>query len=262
MYKYIFNSASTTPLDETWKTKISESLKNRHIASEFEPWSDEVELAKILQETSKTTTNSLVVIGNDQDFNSLIGVSSLVQDDIAIGFIPLDGGKTAKKLQLKSWETAIDALAQRRIQEIIAFSVGKRFFLESIEFGIAPTDNQQPLIVSIDSRLNLRLPECKLHFENLSEDRYHSKNPILFSAHSYHQQTEPSNDLLGGLRKKLKINLQPRHHNIANLHGKLFHIESASEITDNYGRSYKNSLWIGKNSRKLRLITGRQKQIN
>lgn len=117
-------------------------------------------------------------------------------------------------------------------------------------------------MVCIDSRLNLRLPESRLRFENLSDDNYlKNKSPILFSAHSIHQYEDIKKDLLGGLRKKLKLSPKTQIDQIASLHGATFRIESTSEIIDNTGHNYKGSLWIGKNSRKLRLITGRQKQI-
>jgi hypothetical protein len=104
------------------------------------------------------------------------------------------------------------------------------------------------------------LPDCKLRFENISDDQYLSKKPLFFHAESIHQHSKPTKfDLLGSLRNKLKINSSTsQKHLVASLHGKLFHIQSAGEISDNLGHNYKHNLWIGKNSKSIRLITGRQ----
>lgn len=259
MYKYLFNSSSTTPLDETWKSKISEALQKHHIESSLDSWHSEEDLANKLNSISKSTTNTLVVIGNDKDFAALIGMLGELNDDIAIGYVPLNDGEISQRLAHKSWESAIEALAQRRIHETKIFSVGKRFFLDSISLNIQASDNHLPIIVAADTKLNLRLPDCKLRFENISDDQYLSKMPLFFSAESIHQRNEPAKlDLLGGLRNKLKISSSSQKHLVASLHGKVFHIESAGEISDNLGRSYKHSLWVGKNSKSIRLITGRQ----
>lgn len=83
MYKYIYNSNSTTTLDKTWQNKINEALDNHRITAQFQSWNNENSLANILKDTNKTSTNSLVVIGNDQDFNTLISASSLIDRYIA-----------------------------------------------------------------------------------------------------------------------------------------------------------------------------------
>ena len=258
MYKYLFNKSSTSPLDETWKSKIVEALQKHHIDAPLEGWESEENLAKLLQNVNKTTTNTLVIIGNDQDFAMLIGILGNLDEAVAIGYVPLVDSPISHRLQHKTWETAVAALAQRRIHETKLFSVGKRYFLDNISLQVEPNDNLQPIIITADLHLNLRLPDCKLRFENLSDDQFLSK-PIFFSAESVNQHDEDKKtDLLGGLRKKLKITPQNQRQLVASLHGKAFHIESAGEITDNLGRNYKNSLWVGKTSRPIRIITSRQ----
>lgn len=260
MYKYLFNQSSTTPLDDTWKGKITDALEKHHIGAPLESWGNEEDLSKQLEQTSKTTTNTLVVIGNDHDFAMLVGVLNNLDTTVAIGYVPLDGGSIGQRLQHKSWESAIAALAHRRIHETKLISVGKRYFLDNISLQIEPTDNSQPIIITADSHLHLRLPDSRLNFENLSDDQYLAK-PVFFTAESMHQHEKTDkNDLLGGLRKKLKITPSAQKQLNASLHGKVFHIESASIITDSLGRSYKNSLWVGKTSRPIRLITSRQSQ--
>ncbi len=259
MYKYLFNNSSTTPLDETWKSKITEALEKHHIGSVLESWSSEEDLGSQLKSINKSTTNTMVVIGNDQDFAILVGMLGELNDNVAIGFVPLSDGSVSHRLAHKSWGSAIEALAQRRIHETKIFSVGKRYFLDNINLHIGASDNQLPIIITADSKLSLRLPDCKLRFENISDDQFLSKMPVFFSAESTHQHDEPTRlDLLGGLRKKLKTATSAQKNPVASLHGKTFHIESASEITDNLGRSYKHSLWVGKTSKSIRLITSKQ----
>lgn len=263
MYKYLFNSSSTTPLDETWKSKITEALEKHHIGSTLESWGSEEELSKKLSSISKSSTNTLVVIGNDQDFTILVGMLGELNDNVAIGYVPLSNGSVSQRLAHKGWDSAIEALSQRRIQETKIFSAGKRYFLDSIDLHIEASDNQLPIIITMDSRISLRLPDCKLRFENISNNQFLSKMPLFFSAESTYHHDEPTKlDLLGGLRKKLKAATTPQKKLVANLHGKTFHIESASEISDNMGRSYKHSLWVGKNSKSIRLITGKQTKPN
>lgn len=247
-------------MGEDWKTKIRDALSKHHIDADFQPWSNEDELNKVLENINQSSINSLIVIGNDQDFTALVGASGALDETIAIGYIPITNSHIATKLQIKNWEGAIGAISQRRIHEATVFSIGKRYFLDSIELNTAPTDTSRPLIISVNSSLTLRLPLCQLKFENLSDDPYLNKSPILFSARPAKRTEEIKKDLLGGLRDKLRLNSPPKAQPIASLHGRLFRIESASSISDDQGYNYKNSVWIGKKSQKLRLITGKPQQ--
>ena len=114
MYKYLHNSKSSAKIDAKLNQSIIERLKKRRIYSDFVEFSSEKELATILSGLKKQSTNTLVIVGDDNDFNILIGQSSKLDNDIVIGYLPVIRTRISKKFKLNSWQDAVEALAQRK----------------------------------------------------------------------------------------------------------------------------------------------------
>ena len=89
MYKYLINSNSKTVIDEKLNLQLREKLQKKLIYSEFINFSGEKELSDILSSLKKQTTNTLVLIGDDNDFNLLIGQTGKLDSDIAVGYLPI-----------------------------------------------------------------------------------------------------------------------------------------------------------------------------
>ncbi len=260
MYKYIRNSLSKAQFDEKLSKNITESLKKNRIFSEISNFSSEKELAKLVSELKKETTNTLVIIGDDDDFNLLIGQVGKLENEIAIGYLPLVKSRIAKKLKINTWQSAVEALAQRRIKEKTIYSISSRYFYDEIYLNFDNDSSKDKLFVRADKNLELKLPYCQIKFENLNEDRFFSKTPVQIIAYREKAPQEPKKD--SNVIKKL-IDVVKNKHNkdsqelILSLHSKNFRIESETKAIDSINRKYSLSFGIGKSSKTIRLITKR-----
>lgn len=260
MYKYLYNTKSDSTLDEKTRQSIANALKKKRIYSDIIEFASEKELASVLGDLKKQTTNTLVVIGNDKDFNILVGQIGKLETDIAIGYLPLSKTRFSKKLKINSIQDAIDALSQRKINEITLYSLSSRYFYDSIELEFDKDSAKNKITVRNDKNLELQLPICSLKIENLNEDNYFSSNPIQLTA--YHRPSEDSNLIKQSVVQKFvklvnKNNVSESGELLLSLHSKNFKIESDVQATDSLGRKYKQSFSIGKASKNIRLISKR-----
>lgn len=260
MYKYLHNSQSSTNIDEKLKISINERLKKRGIYSDFIEFGSEKELASILAEMKKQTTNTLVIVGDDNDFNILMGQIGKLDSEIAIGYLPIAKSRLSKKFKLNSWQDAVEALAQRRIKEKTLYSISSRYFYDLIELDFDKSANSEPINIKTDKNLELKLPKCKLRFENLNEDRYFSKTPIQLIA--YHPKPEnqmnTKTPLLNKIINKIKNDEESDIGElILSLHSKNFKAESHTAAIDSLGRKFNQSFGIGKTTKTIRFISKR-----
>jgi predicted nuclease of predicted toxin-antitoxin system len=123
MYKYLINSNSKTIIDEKLNLQLREKLQKKLIYSEFINFSGEKELSDILSSLKKQTTNTLVLIGDDNDFNLLIGQTGKLDSDIAVGYLPIKKSSLSKYLGLSNIQDSINSLSQRKITEKTIYSL-------------------------------------------------------------------------------------------------------------------------------------------
>lgn len=260
MYKYLHNKNSKAIFDEKTKQNIIDSLKKRRIYSGIIEFESEKELATKLEGLKKQSTNTLVIIGDDEDFNMLIGQIGKLEDEIAIGYLPLNKSKFSKKLKIRSVNDAINALAQRRIKETTLYSLSSRFFYDSIELSFGENLPEDKIIIKTSKNLELKLPVCNLRFENLNEDQYYSHAPIQITA--YREKTENKTPEKHSIFQKILKNIEKQTENsvdelILSLHSKNFKVESTIQAHDSLNRNYNPSFNVGKSSKTIRLISKR-----
>ena len=111
----------------------------------------------------------------------------------------------------------------------------------------------------------LKIPNSKLRFENLNEDRYFYKTPIQITA--YHQAKDKQPAAKAKLASRLLARLSPDKNSqpselILSLHSKNFKIEALSIALDEVGRKYNQTLSIGKSTKTIRLISKRPERQN
>ncbi len=254
MYLYLKNT--NTILDDATTIKIVAELTKNHIAAEIKSFESEAELISILTTISKSSTNTLVMIGNKQDFETLIGQVGLVDSDIAIGFLDINKFKNGPKIISHDWQQQIEALTHRRIKETTVYSIGSRYFLDNISLTFGASSKPKPILVTVDKVLDIHLPICQLEFQNNTLDSFQGTKPIHLSATAVSDnKPHQSNDLLGGLIRRISSPNTNVNKQLTSLYGKLYLVEANTRITDNLNREYKNSFYIGKTSKKIRLIS-------
>ena len=90
MYTYLRNTNSKSALTEQLREKLVVELKKMRIAGDILEFSSDKELEDVLSKIDKSKTNTLVVIGSDEDLEMLVGQLGKINEDLAIGFIPID----------------------------------------------------------------------------------------------------------------------------------------------------------------------------
>lgn len=268
-YKYIQNSRSNTQLEPQVFEKIKDSLKKHRIGSDINEFGSEKELVDILSSINKSSTNTIVIIGDDKDFDLFIGQINKIDEEIAIGYIPLEKSRIAAKTGISNWQNAVEAMAQRKISEKIIYSVSSRFFFDEIvlRFHSENLQTRSRVNIKTDNGLELTAPSAEFKFENLNEDKFLSKSPIQLTA--YHNSEGPSEtqtkkrpklrEILEKIRKSSSKN-KPQDL-ILSIHSKNFKLMAGGEIKDSLNRNYKNNLSVGRTSRTIRLITQKSQQL-
>ncbi len=262
MYRYFQPSSRLTATEaKPSQTEITDTLKKHHIGSPIENYENEKDLAEKLQKLP-SSVNTVVMIGDEADFENLIGLNKLLSDDVAVGFLPLAPSRISHKMGLKSWNEAIEILAQRRISELRIFSIGSRFFFDQIELHIEPVETDFPITITTNQSLRVRVPKASLRFENVSSEQFRSKSPLQLQIFAANEAPQQSVALFTELRKRIKKETElPTSQKIGQVYGKSFSIESATALSDNLNRNYGSRVRVGQHQKTLRLITKRNTQL-
>jgi predicted nuclease of predicted toxin-antitoxin system len=256
MYKYLINSNSKTVIDEKLNLQLREKLQKKLIYSEFINFSGEKELSDILSSLKKQTTNTLVLIGDDNDFNLLIGQTGKLDSDIAVGYLPIKKSSLSKYLGLSNIQDSINSLSQRKITEKTIYSLSSRYFLDKIDLNF-DENHKEKIIITTDKGLEIKIPSCVVSIENLNDDSYLTKTPIQITAYKIESQKQQSKNktVLAKFIAKFNTNPEKREGLILSLHAKNFRINSLSKAKDSTGRIYNQSILIGKSPKTIRLIS-------
>lgn len=256
MYCYIRNSNSRSDFNDTLKEKVVAELKKMRIYSDINDFESEPGLNAILEKIDKTKTNTLVVIGDDEDFELLIGQLGRIKEDLAIGYLPLTPTRLSKALGLRDWLSAIQALSQRKINEIPIYSIAGRYFLSKIYLEFETGRSKLPITIQTEGKLLLQLPESRLMIENSTSDIFHLKKPLLLTAERINVANPAKTETIIRLIKRKALNQEQMDlEQILHLPFRAAKISCQGTIKDSLGRTYRNSVIVGKNSKIIRLIT-------
>lgn len=256
MYTYIRNINSNTTLTDTLSVRVKDELKKLHIIGDILEFDSEKTLHELLLKIDSGSTNTLVIIGDDKDLEIVIGQIGALKDGLAIGYLPITDSGLAKTLNIKDWASGAEALAQRKIKEIDIYSIGGRYFLARTELKFEKDRTKLPISISIDGSLNLNLPYSKVILENSTQQQYHSNKPLLITAYAIKDnETTKSENIFKIIKNKVNTSENPQTDQILHISARAIRIYSANIIKDGLGRSYKNTITIGKNHKKIRLIT-------
>ena len=256
MYTYIRNINSSNPLTETLQARIQAEIKKLHISGDILEFDSEKSLHSLLSQIDASTTNTLVVIGNDKDLEIMIGQLGSLKDDLAIGYLPITESRIAKSLNIKDWLSAAEALAQRKIKEISLYSIGSRYFLSNTQLEFEKGRSKHPISILIDGNLSLSLPHSKVILENSSQQQYQSNKPLLVTAYAIKDSNQTSAEkIFKIIHSKVKKTDELESEQILHISARSIKIQSENIIRDNLGRLYKNSITVGKNHKTIRLIT-------
>jgi len=256
LYTYIRNINSSNPLTETLQARIQAEIKKLHISGDILEFDSEKSLHSLLSQIDASTTNTLVVIGNDKDLEIMIGQLVSLKDDLAIGYLPITESRIAKSLNIKDWLSAAEALAQRKIKEISLYSIGGRYFLSNTQLEFEKGRSKHPISILIDGNLSLSLPHSKVILENSSQQQYQSNKPLLVTAYAIKDSSQTSAEkIFKIIHSKVKKTDELESEQILHISARSIKIQSENIIKDNLGRLYKNSITVGKNHKTIRLIT-------
>jgi len=256
MYKYLINSNSKTVIDEKLNLQLREKLQKKLIYSEFINFSGEKELGDILSSLKKQTTNTLVLIGDDNDFNLLVGQTGKLDSDIAVGYLPIKRSNIYKYTVLKNLNDSIDVLSQRKITEKTIYSISSRYFLDKIDLNFEEIQKEK-IVITTDKGLAIEIPVCEIIIENLNDDSYLAKTPIQITAYSKNSQVQQSikKSVLNKFMNILDKDSEKRENLILSLHAKTLKINSACKAKDSSGRIYNQSIIVAKYPKIIRLIS-------
>lgn len=256
MYSYVRNSNSKSDFNATLREKVIAELKKMRIYSEINEFESESSLNLILEKIDATKTNTLVVIGNDEDFELLIGQLGHIKEDLAIGYLPLTPTLLSKSMNLHNWLSAVQALSQRKINDIPIYSLAGRYFLSKISLEFETNRSKLPISIQSEGKLQLQLPESRVAIENSTSDIFHLKKPLLLTAERI-SETAPakSKSIIKLVKRKAFSQGGTNAEQILHLPIRAAKIACQGTITDSLGRTYRNSVIVGKNSKIIRLIT-------
>lgn len=261
MYTYFVHTNSETQLAEPLFSRIKLELKKLHIEGNVLDFENEKALQQKLAELDASQTNSLVLIGNDSDFETFISQLGKMKVDLAIGFIPTAKTTLGATLNTKDWLGACEALAKRKLKEITIYSVGNRYFLNKLELKFEmKTQKHLPIEINADGKLLVKLPNSSLELENFTEDQFRSKKPLVITAFQAPTAASVKNqsNIFGFIRKNIGQADNSSLEEILHLPIRAAKITFDGIARDNLGRSYDKPIIIGRYQKPIRMITKKE----
>ncbi|MBI2798307.1 hypothetical protein HYX70_03360 [Candidatus Saccharibacteria bacterium] len=198
---------------------------------------------------------TLIAIGDDTTFESLLSISGFLPPETAYGYIPIEpaNSRLAVALKIKTWQEAVTSTRSRRIEprQLLKFNGGVVLF-EKI-FTIK-SSNRADVSCQLD-KLELNGPVQRLRLRNLSGDEFQQSTPIGITAFgpSGHSK-EPSDALLFG--HKFKNNSEePTQNLLFRIHAAKLELSSpGAKITDQDGMEFTSPLHVEPAKKPIRLI--------
>jgi diacylglycerol kinase (ATP) len=135
MYYYIVNPAAGSGKINRIQEELREQLRGLGIGGEFVKTLGPEDIDKVAKSGITAGHTTIVVIGGDgtvsEVLKSLAGV-----DEIALGIIPIGkNNHLARLMGIPDWQTAVQILASRKIEEVDVGRVGSRYFISSVGIG-------------------------------------------------------------------------------------------------------------------------------
>lgn len=205
MYCYIVSKPLGEEQTET-NRQILGKLESLGIAGKKLEVKDSGEVSKPII-TSQITADckTLVAIGDDATFESLLALSPKLPTSIAYGFVPTESNsQLGHHLGLKDWREAITAIRHRRLEptNLLYFNGGVVLFEKTFSTGQKALAADSKLSFKIDQALELQAAANQISIVNRSKDEFNQGQAFGITAFS--------NDLTP--TSSTKESILPLHH--------------------------------------------------
>jgi hypothetical protein len=251
MYDYLC-LAEDFSKDKT--NKIFDWLKDHKIYRQPKVAHSLNELYQFAKSSAEKKSKTIVAVGGDQVFSTIINAAKFASDKTTFGYLPVDRlDNTAKFIGVDSVESSLEAISARKVEEFDLVSIGKGYFLDKLDINIDMQDEKSGLEIIADRSFAASLSADKIILTNLLNQESNEINSSMIEAQTDPMQISQKKSFWN-FKTKLKIKSEPEK--ILRLKAKQIRIipNNCSFSSDNVLLSKTSPVIIGKNNTKINLI--------
>ncbi|MCD4704978.1 hypothetical protein K8R66_02775 [bacterium] len=174
MYLYIYDSCLKEKKYQKILIKIESRIIDLDIKGKILRLNMLKNINEIVREEVEKGAHTIVVVGNDKTFNSVI--ESAIKNDVLIGYIPIEKSAFAEIFGIPIGELSCNILSGRIIKKIDIGKINQKFFINSI-------------IIENAQDIELKIEDFKIKTEN------HNKI-IIKNLDIEKQETNPTDGIL------------------------------------------------------------------
>lgn len=260
MYALFFDKSALD--SQSLLSFVSEWKVSKNIAGEDFKVHNVEEITTICREYGKKYS-TVIAVGADKTFDSLVGQSKHLNPDVVFGYIPSNVNVLAKRIGIKDYKEACNVISQRKIIELTALSCSQNYFLFTLVINVEQNEpkNQKKVFIEIDNTLEISLNTDSILLHNRNQELLPHDTAILLEA--FNKPVVPNQDrnLLKIASSRLKSGGATVKQLQLRVPGDKIRIESSTPLSDTYSSSIKQSLRIGFSKKPTRLIVKKGQEL-
>ncbi len=241
---------------------ISEWKITKNIAGEDFKIHNVDEITTLCREYGQKYT-TVIAVGTDRTFDTLVGQSKHLNPDVVFGYIPSNLNILARRIGVKDYKEACDVIAQRKIIELTALSCGQNYFLFQLEINVEQNEskNQRKVLIQIDDSIEISLSTDNIVLHNRNQELLPHNTAILLEAFSKPLNSSGDGNLLKIASSRLKKSGSSNSQLQLRVPGDKIRIESSTPLSDAHAGLIKQSIRVGFSKKAIRLIVKKGQEL-
>lgn len=207
--------------------------------------------------------STIIGIGSEATFQSLISESRYFDDKVVLAYIPTAVDTLTKRLGIKDYKDGCSIVAQRKIIELTALSINQKYFLFDYRIDVVrgATKDSPTTHIHLDKTMQIDLPTDVMIIHNRNQELLPHNSPLLLEAYSQKNLSSDKRNVLklatqhlhnmGEDEKRLQLRV-PAH---------TLQIDSSSELVDEYNHKLKTPIVVGSQKKSIRLIVKKGQEL-
>lgn len=254
MNNYIIFIDSKSAENESLLVYLKDWCAKINVVGNFHIVEDLTTMATILKEDT-SNTSTYICVGKQIIFSALLAYAKLLPENAAVGYIPLTRNPLAQKLGLRGQKDACKAISQRKLFDIVLYSINQYFMLFDYQLIVESGAEIKDVQFLIDKKLQVRAPAGSVKFINKQFDSMHPGKFLVVESYQNAEKPSDTTPILQNLpivsKSHIDSELQFR------LPFSTIQIEGTAKVTSPLGTTLKQPIQVGLHQKKLRLIVKR-----
>ncbi len=207
--------------------------------------------------------STIIAVGDEKTFDTIVSESRHFNEQAVLSYIPTSNNLLAKRIGVKDYKDACEVIAQRKIIELTALSIGQYFFLFHYALEIERSDPQKAtdIHIQLDKSMSIRVPADKLIIHNRHQELLPHSTGILLEAYQEQQIQGENGNLLKIATSKIAHQQSSQQQLELRIPANTLQITAQAQLKNNQLHPIASPVKVGLHKKPIRLIVKKGQEL-